>query len=109
MDSKLPALEVSLFPSAEKAIPGLQQFQWTEISNKCKLGEGSFAGVYSARFKGKTVVVKKLKSQKNERNRLLFVKEVRILSQLKSNYIVKVEGFCSNPVAAMLEYNLLRF
>ena len=32
------------------------------------------------------------------------MKEVRILSGLRCKHIVGVEGYCSNPVAAILEY-----
>lgn len=99
----MPVLEVGT-PNVGIVVPGLTLFQWTDVVDKCRLGEGSFGDVYSAKFKGKSVVIKKLKWQKKQRDRLLFAKEVRILSELQSKYIVKVEGFCSNPIAVMLEY-----
>ena len=34
----------------------------------------------------------------------MFVKEVCILKDLKCKNIVQVEGFCSSPLAVMLEY-----
>ena len=32
------------------------------------------------------------------------MKEIRILNELKCENVVKVEGFCSQPLAVMLEY-----
>ena len=32
------------------------------------------------------------------------MKEIRILNELKCKSVVKVEGFCSQPLAVMLEY-----
>ncbi len=49
-------------------------------------------------------MVKKTKRQTNQREMDLFIKEIRILNELKCENIVKVEGFCSQPLAVMLEY-----
>ena len=32
------------------------------------------------------------------------MKEIRILNELRCENVVKVEGFCSQPLAVMLEY-----
>ena len=32
------------------------------------------------------------------------MKEIRIFNELKCENVVKVEGFCSQPLAVMLEY-----
>ena len=32
------------------------------------------------------------------------MKEIRILNELKCENVLKVEGFCSQPLAVMLEY-----
>ena len=44
------------------------------------------------------------KRQTNQRETDLFMKEIRILNELKCENVVKVEGFCSQPLAVMLEY-----
>ena len=49
-------------------------------------------------------MVKKLRRQKKQKERDLFAKEVRILSGLQCKHIVGIEGYCSNPVAVILEY-----
>ena len=48
-------------------------------------------------------MVKKAKRQTNKRETDLFMKEIRILNELKSKNVVKL-GFCSQPLAVMLEY-----
>ena len=103
MAFKLPVLNVSSSDSGI-TIPGLTKIEWSDVTEKCKLGEGSFGEVYSARVQNKVVVVKKLRRQKKQKERDLFAKEVRILSGLRCRHIVGVEGYCSNPVAVILEY-----
>ena len=104
MALKLPVLNVNSSSDVGITVPGLTQIEWTDVTERSKLGEGSFGEVYSAKINDKRVVVKKLRRQKKQRERDLFVKEVRILSGLRCKHIVGVEGYCSNPVAAILEY-----
>ena len=73
-------------------------------TEKRKLGEGSFGDIFSGQFNDRTVVVKRMKRQQNQREKDMFVKEVCILKDLKCKNIVQVEGFCSSPLAVMLEY-----
>ena len=49
------------------------------------------------------------KRQTNQRETDLFMKEIRILNELKCENVVKVEGFCSQPLAVMLEYPYFDF
>ena len=100
MAFKLPILNVSSSDSGI-IIPGLTKIEWSDVTEKSKLGEGSFGEVYSARVQDKVVVVKKLRRQKKQKERDLFSKEVRILSGLRCRHIVGVEGYCSNPVAVI--------
>ena len=67
MACKLPILERK--SSNEYVfVSGLSNFQWTEILEKRnKLGEGSFGDVFSGQFNGRTVVVKRVKPQQNQR------------------------------------------
>ena len=44
------------------------------------------------------------KRQTNQRETDLFMKEIRILNELKCKNVVKVEGFCCQPLAVKLEY-----
>ena len=104
MALKLPVLNVNSSSDVGITVPGLTQIEWTNVTERSKLGEGSVGEVYSAKINDKRVVVKKLRRQKKQRERDLFVKEVRILSDLRCKHIVGVEGYCSNPVAAILEY-----
>jgi hypothetical protein len=59
----------------------LPQFAWSELSEKEVIGSGSFGSVFTANYKGKTIVVKKLLEQ-HERNLRLFYKEANILNSL---------------------------
>ena len=68
------------------------------------LGEGSFGYVYAGEYKGQAFVVKKAKRQTNQRETDLFMKEIRIPKEQKCENVLKVEGFCSQPLAVMLEY-----
>lgn len=103
MACKLPVLERASSKEGV-VVPDLPSFQWTEVLEKRRLGEGSFGDVFSGEFNGRTVVVKKMKRQQKQREKDMFVKEVCILKDLKCKNIVRVEGFCPNPVAVMLEY-----
>ena len=70
------------------AVPNLSSFRWEEVNEKRMLGEGSFGY--------------ELKDKQRETD--LFMKEIRIFNELKCENVVKVEGFCSQPLAVMLEY-----
>ena len=90
MSFKLPLLKSrGNAKIAVHAVPNLGSFTWKEVNEKHMLGEGSFGYV----LKDKQI---------NEPD--LFMKEICILNQLKCENVVKVEGFCSQPLAVMLEY-----
>ena len=94
MALKLPLLNVS---SADLGItvPGLTKIELTDCKRKVRT---------RGRINDKLVVVKKLRRQKKQKERDLFAKEVRILSGLQCKHIVGIEGYCSSPVAVILEY-----
>jgi predicted Ser/Thr protein kinase len=65
-----------------RSYPDLQdvpQFTWNELSEKDEIGRGSFGSVFTARYKGKVIVVKKL-LEEDDRNLKLFYKEARIIN-----------------------------
>ena len=105
MSFKLPLLKSRVnAKNSAHVVPNLGGFKWEEVNEKRMLGEGSFGYVYTGEYKGQDVVVKKAKRQTNQRETDLFIKEIRILNELKSENVVKVKGFCSQPLAVMLEY-----
>ena len=59
-------------------VPNLGGFKWEEVNEK-----GSFGYVYTGEYKGQVVVVKKAKRRTNQRETDLFIKEIRILNELK--------------------------
>ena len=106
MAFELPILNVSSSDSGI-TIPGLTKIELSDVTEKCKLGEGSFGEVYSARVQN--IMVKKLRRKKKQKEADLFAKEVQILSGLQCRHIAGVEGYCSNSVAVILEYAYFDF
>lgn len=66
MACKLPILERKS-SNEDVFVSGLSNFQWTEILEKRKLGDGSFGDVFSGQFNGRTVVVKRMKRREKHR------------------------------------------
>ena len=88
MSFKLPLLKSrGNAKIAVHAVPNLGSFKWEEklMRNVCA------------------------KRQTNQRETDLFMKEIRILNKLKCENVVKVEGFCSQQLAVMLEYPYFDF
>ena len=105
MSFKLPLLKSrGNAKNSAHVVPNLGGFKWEEVNEKRMLGEGSFDYVYTGEYKGQVVVVKKAKRQTNQRETDLFIKEIHILNELKCKNVVKVKGFCSQPLAVTLEY-----
>ena len=80
----------------------IQEFNWNELSDKDVIGSGSFGSVITAKYNGKSIVVKQLLEQ-HERNLRLFYKEANILHSLDDKRIVKLHAVCQSPLAMMLE------
>ena len=105
MARKLPILQRERKElEAEEIIPNLNSFKWHDVTDKRRIGEGTYGDVYYGEYNNEAVVVKKTKRQTNRRERELFVKEVRIHHNLNCENIVKFKGFCAQPLAVMLEY-----
>ena len=64
----------------------IQEFNWNELSDKDVIGSGSFGSVITAKYNGKSIVVKQLLEQ-HERNLRLFYKEANILHSLDDKRI----------------------
>ena len=90
-------------PSSERSNPGLPEFRWEDLCDKEEIGRGSFGAVFTAKSRGEVVVIKKCLRQ-NAHEKRLFLKEAKILNDLSRDHIVRMKGFCENPLAIMLEY-----
>ena len=101
MDKKLP-LFMGRQPSSELIDSELPEFRWEELCDKEEIGRGSFGAVFTAKSRGEVVVIKKLLRQ-NTYEKRLFLKEAKILNDLSNDHIVRLKGFCANPLAMMLE------
>jgi len=66
------------------------------------IGSGSFGSMITAKYNGKSMVVKQLLKQ-HERNLRLFYKEANILYSLDDKRIVKLHAVCQSPPVMMLE------
>ena len=65
-----------------------------EVSWDKKIGEGSFSRVYQGRWHEQVVAVKEVKEPTLHEQQKEFVREVQIMSRLRSPYIVQVFGAC---------------
>ena len=55
---KFPKIPGRLGLEDEKCIQGIPKFNWGDLLEKDQIGMGGFGTVFTAIFKGKTVVVK---------------------------------------------------
>ena len=81
-------------------------FKWDEFTRKEELGIGSFGSVYCGKYEKREepVTVKVLRVQNRESKRL-FLKEARLLHNLKGHKnIATFLAFCVEPHAIMMEY-----
>ena len=107
MEFKFPLPKLSKKPPQQNSI-SLPLFNWDELSEKDLIGQGGYGSVLSAKFKGETVVAKKLISE-TESCKKIFIKEAKFLNDSASDYVVKFLGFCWNPMAIMMEYMFFDF
>ena len=93
---------------------GLPVHDFKCLTNKEIIGKGAYGAVFTANWQtvpdagGKSaaaekVVVKKLLGE-DILDKKTFVKEARIIQELKHPNIVKFKGICNNPFALILEY-----
>ena len=72
------------------------------------IGRGSYGLVFVARSNSEKVVIKKLLGE-DEKEKRLFLKEAKILHEIKSEDNVKFKAVCMEPCAMMLEYLFFDF
>ena len=91
---------------------GLPIHDFKCLTNKEMIGKGAYGAVFTANWQtvpdagGKSaekVVVKKLLGE-DILDKKMFVKEARIIQELKHPNIVKFKGICNNPFALILEF-----
>uniref|UniRef100_I3JZG9 Mitogen-activated protein kinase kinase kinase 7 n=1 Tax=Oreochromis niloticus TaxID=8128 RepID=I3JZG9_ORENI len=78
-----------------------EDIEYADIQVEAAVGRGTFGVVFKAVWKGKDVAIKTIESD-NERN--AFLVELRQLSRVNHPNIVKLYGFCDNPVCLVMEY-----
>ena len=91
---------------------GLPKFNWNDLGEQDVIGQGSFAAVFVTKYTQNkdsdartvdSVVVKKLLGSSFDFVDA-FIKEARLLHDLKHDNIVGFKAVCHDPVALMLEY-----
>lgn len=92
-------------PSAEMLeTPPMYPFEeidYADIEVEEVVGRGAFGVVCKAKWRGRDVAIKTIES---ESERTAFVVELRQLSRVNHQNIVKLYGSCSNPVCLVMEY-----
>ncbi|XP_055041764.1 mitogen-activated protein kinase kinase kinase 7 isoform X2 [Misgurnus anguillicaudatus] len=92
-------------PSAEMLeTPPMYPFEeidYNDIEVEEVVGRGAFGVVCKAKWRGRDVAIKTIES---ESERTAFVVELRQLSRVNHQNIVKLYGSCSNPVCLVMEY-----
>ena len=78
---------------------------WSEISTIEKVGEGGFADVYKATFRGMLVGVKMWRYQQLPPEQVqLFQREVQVGATIDHPNCVKLYAVCLDPVALVMEF-----
>jgi hypothetical protein len=75
--------------------------QWDDLENQVRVGEGTFAYVYSSSLDGQTVAVKRLINEADYRE---LRKEAANLVFLKHRNVVELLGVCYKPPALVTEF-----
>ena len=73
------------------------------IFNNRKLGEGSFASVYLGKWR-ETFVVAKVLNIISEKDKMLVLREIEIMTKLHHPNIVQFLGYIDNPFILVMEY-----
>ena len=110
MAFKLPSLKPNPIDCS-----GLPLYDFQLLTNKEEMGKGNYGAVFTADWPGngaerpaEKLAVKKMLGENilDEKN---FVKEARIIQNLKHPNIIQFKGICSNPFALILEYVYFNF
>ena len=80
-------------------------FAWSDVKDKDDIGKGSFGSVMKGNYapKGKVVVVKRFFGEGNSLLKNI-AKKAKMLESICHPNITQFIGFCSKPVAIMMDY-----
>ena len=87
---------------------GLPEFNWNLVSNVKEIGSGSYGSIHRAKYDEKTVVIKKLKGE-SSKAKDRFLKEAKLLFEMKHARIPGFLGFSESPYSLMMEYVMFDF
>eukprot|EP01117_Protostelium_nocturnum_P011694 TRINITY_DN4256_c3_g1_i11.p1 TRINITY_DN4256_c3_g1~~TRINITY_DN4256_c3_g1_i11.p1 ORF type:complete len:1743 (-),score=580.06 TRINITY_DN4256_c3_g1_i11:39-5267(-) len=99
----------NLVPDIAMTDIGLDRFNYdTDLELKGSLGRGAFGEIYEAIYNGKSVAVKKMIVENQEKETLIklfseFRQEVWLMSTLRHPNVVNLKGYCINPYAMLME------
>lgn len=97
------------------AVQDIPQFDCNKLHMEKHVGRGSFGVVFLTEIKStdmepaEKVVVKRVFEMQGEEDTRRFVKEVRIMNELKHPNIVEFRRVCFAPCALMMEYMCFSF
>lgn len=77
---------------------------WADVHVEHEIGEGGYAIVYAARFRGELVAVKELKMTGSEQDVRDFREEVAVLLSLSHPHVTRVIAACDERLAYVMEY-----
>ena len=101
--------------SAVQDIPDIPQFECNKLHVEKHIGRGSFGEVFLTEFRNRDkepaekVVVKRMLEMQDEEDTKRFIKEVRIMNELKHPNIIEFRRVCFAPCALMMEYMSFSF
>ena len=84
-------------PSSVLINSGLLEFRWEELCAEVEIIRGRIGAVFTAKSRGEVVVIMKLFRQ-NAYEKRVFLKETNILKDQSHDHIVRMKGFCANPL-----------
>ena len=95
-----------------KVVKTSHALKCSELPMKQRIGQGSFADVYTIEYKGsgdtkcQTVFIKKMLQVLDQEEKKLFYKDVKLLNDLHHPNIVRLrlKGVSFQPLAMILEY-----
>ena len=87
---------------------GLPTFDWNLVNNMQLIGSGSYGTIHQGIYNEKTVVIKRLKGESSiAKDR--FLKEAKLLFEMKHTRIPEFLGFSENPYSLMMDYVMFDF
>jgi serine/threonine protein kinase len=94
--SKLGSFKVPSLIKKRRIGHGLPTFSWNSLRNVEEIGSGRYGSIHRAIYDKETVVVKKLKGESSiAKDR--FLKEAKLLFEMKHESIPGFLGFTENP------------